>query len=214
MAESMNKILVKDRRLLSGSRKPEILATLGVFNITPEYLDTGDQLFEDYVALADIQKKEKQEKNEAYDIFHDSYDANDEMYKHVFQVVDILSRNDKDLRNRLKLEAGWERRLAERIAQGLEFYKALSRETAFLVKLARYNITAEQINLNIDAYTKLRILHDRAVSEDGESQVATSQRNQKWEELNDFCYELRSLAELALKGNPQMLEELGILVRS
>jgi len=38
-------------------------------------------------------------------------------------------------------------------------------------------------------------------------------RNAKMEELEDYCYELKTLATIALEDQPQLLEELGILVR-
>ena len=49
--------------------------------------------------------------------------------------------------------------------------------------------------------------------EKGQSQEATRLRNAKMEELEDYCYELKTLATIALEDQSQLLKELGILVR-
>jgi hypothetical protein len=48
----------------------------------------------------------------------------------------------------------------------------------------------------------------------GQAQEATRLRNEKLDELNDYTTELKAIAELALEGQPQLLEKLGIVVRS
>jgi hypothetical protein len=47
----------------------------------------------------------------------------------------------------------------------------------------------------------------------GQSQEATRLRNDKMEKLEDYCYKLKTLATIALEDQPQLLEELGILLR-
>lgn len=51
------------------------------------------------------------------------------------------------------------------------------------------------------------------MAEKGQSQVATRLRNQKMEELEDYCYELKTIATIALEDKSQLLEVLGVLVR-
>ena len=60
----------------------------------------------------------------------------------------------------------------------------------------------------------LKKLRDEAMSEKGQAQEATRLRNVKMEELEDYCYELKTIAMLELEDQPQLLEMLGILVRS
>lgn len=52
------------------------------------------------------------------------------------------------------------------------------------------------------------------MSEKGEAQEATRARNEKLEELDDYCSELKAISRMALDAQPQLLEKLGILVRS
>ncbi len=47
----------------------------------------------------------------------------------------------------------------------------------------------------------------------GQSQEATRLRNDKMKKLENYCYELKTLAIIALEDQHQLLEELGILVR-
>lgn len=55
---------------------------------------------------------------------------------------------------------------------------------------------------------------NEAMSEKGQAQEATRLRNVKMEELEDYCYELKTIAALELEDQSQLLEMLGILVRS
>lgn len=52
------------------------------------------------------------------------------------------------------------------------------------------------------------------MSEKGEAQEATRARNEKLEALDDYCTELKAIARMALEEQPQLMEKLGVLVRS
>jgi len=68
----------------------------------------------------------------------------------------------------------------------------------------------EEVNL----LNTLKLLRNEAMFEKGESQEATRLRNKKMEELEVYSHELRSIAKIALMQKSQLLEVLGILVRS
>jgi len=50
--------------------------------------------------------------------------------------------------------------------------------------------------------------------ETGEAQNARDMRDTKLEELDDWCSKYQAVVELALADSPQLLEKLGIVVKS
>ena len=81
-------------------------------------------------------------------------------------------------------------------------------------RLARFNVSVERLSNEKQELEDLRQLRIRAMMEKGQAQEATRLRNQKLEELEDYCRLLKTLAALALQDRPQLMESLGILVRS
>ena len=126
----------------------------------------------------------------------------------------MASRNDSDLQNRLKIYTPISRRIEEWITQTIAFNNLVLNETSFLKSISKYRITKQLLNKQNQDLESLRPMRNNAIAEKGQAQEATRLRNEKMEELEDYCYELKTIATIALKDQPQLLEMLGILVRS
>lgn len=87
-------------------------------------------------------------------------------------------------------------------------------ESDFLTKLEKFKVTTDQLNAEKTAIDSLKDLRNQAVVEKGQAQEATRLRNEKLDELDDYCTELKAVAEIALEEKPQLLEKLGIVVPS
>jgi len=96
----------------------------------------------------------------------------------------------------------------------MAFYNSLLLESGILEKLAKYNFTIERLTAEKQELEGLLRLRTRATLEKGQAQEATRQRNQKLEELEDYCGILKAVVIIALADRPQLMESLGILVRS
>jgi len=130
------------------------------------------------------------------------------------KIIKMASRADKNLQDRLKVYARRERNIEEWIQQSIEFYNLVLNEPEFLTSIAKYGITSEKLNQEKQELDFLRSLRNEAMSEKGQSQEATRLRNNKMEELEDYCYELKTIATIALEDNSQLLEALGVIVRN
>ena len=104
--------------------------------------------------------------------------------------------------------------IEEWIVQINDIYNGVLNEPTFLASLAKYKITTASLNKDIKQLELLKKLRNEVMSEKGQAQEATRLRNVKMEELEDYCYELKTIAMLELEDQPQLLEMLGILVRS
>jgi len=212
--KSIAKTLEEQRVLIFNSSKPEIAPLLAKMGIDNPHLIIGETLYNDVIDISAIQKKESQEKSLAYDLLHGAtneckFDAEND-----FEIIKMASRNDENLQNRLKIYIPISRRVEEWITQTIEFNNLVLNETDFLKSISKYLITKQSLNKRNKDLEALKTMRNNAMAEKGQAQEATRLRNEKMEELEDYCYELKTIATIALKDQPQLLEMLGILVRS
>ena len=103
-------------------------------------------------------------------------------YKRTLKLVRVLSRNDKGLQNRLGFQSGKTMAITQWIEEAIDFHNRLFNESAFLTKLAKFKVSTDRL------------------------------KNEKLDELDDYCTKLKATAEIALEKKPQPLEQLGIVV--
>lgn len=211
--KSIAETLEKQRVLIFNSRKPEIAPLLETLGVDSAYLDNRETLYNEVINLLENQKKEQQEESLAYDNFYEAKSDCEEKYKRNRKIIKMASRSDKNLQDRIKIYVRRERNIEEWLKQTIEFYNLVLNESDFLNSFSRFGITTDKLTEDKQAIESLKSLRNEAMSEKGQSQEATRLRNAKMEELEDYCYELKTLATIALEDQPQLLEELGILVR-
>ena len=188
-----------------------LLETLG---IDAAYIDKGEALYNEATRLVNDQKKEYQEQDLTYDKFYLEKDDAETDFNRTLKLARVLSRNDADLQNRLGLENGRVYAIESWIESSTGFYNRLLNEPGLVTKLGNFKVTVEQLNAEKTAIENLKQLRNEVTIEKGQAQEATRLRNEKLSELEDYAIELKAVAEIALEKRPQLLEKLGILVRS
>lgn len=211
---SINQKLDSYRTLIFNSRNPEIAPSLANFGIDAAYLDKGEAIYKDTIRLMDLQKQEYQEERAAFDMYYAQKDEVKKMLKKTRSLVKALSKSDPDLQSRLDFTPLSELRINDWIQAGIAFYNSLLLESVILEELAKYNFTTERLIAEKQELEGLLQLRMQSALEKGQAQEATRQRNQKLEELEDYCSVLKAVVTIALADRPQLMESLGILVRS
>ena len=206
--------LESSRVLIFNSRDAEVAALLNKMGIDTAYIEVGEALYNETMTLFDQQKKEYQQQSLAYDKFYVEKDTAEVNYKRTLKLVKVLSRSDQDLQNRLGLQNGKVYAIEQWIEEAVDLYNRLLNESEFLTKLEKFKVTTDQLNAEKTAIDDLKDLRNQAVLEKGQAQEATRLKNEKLDQLEDYCTELKAIAEIALEEKPQLLEKLGILVRS
>src|SRR5690554_144248 len=214
MSKLITKKLDAYRALIVNSRNEELAPLFAIHGIDAAFLDEGDTILRDTMQLMEVQKKEYQEEREAFDTFYATKDQVEQTFINTREAVKQLSKNNPDLQDRLRFSPMSKLPHGDWIQVGVEFYDSLLRETAFAERLARFNITVDRLNREKQELEALRGLRTRTLVEKGQAQEATRLRNQKLEELEDYCSLLKTMASIALQGRPQLMETLGVMVRS
>lgn len=211
---SINHKLLSYRTLIVNSRNPDIAPLLANFGVDAAYLNEGDAILADTERLMELQKKEYQEERAAFDLYYAQKDEVEKMLKKTRSLVKALTKKDPDLQSRLNLSPLSDLRINDWIQTGISFYNSLLLEKGILETLAKYNFTTERLTAEKQELESLLQLRLQSAIEKGQAQEATRQRNQKLEELEDYCSILKAVVTIALADRPQMMESLGILVRS
>lgn len=212
--QTLTQKLQSARLLIFNSKDAEVAPLLDAIGIDTAYIDAGEALYNETMQLVEVQKKEYQEQSLAYDKFYLEKDDAEANVNRTLKLVKVLSRKDKDLQNRLGLQSGAVYAIESWIESSINFYNRLLNEADFLPTLEKFKVTTDQLNAEKATIESLRQLRDEAIAEKGQAQEATRVRNEKLDELNDYTTELKAIAEIALEGRPQLLEKLGIVVRS
>jgi len=214
MSKTITKKVDSYRALIVNSRKEAVAPLLATQGIDAAFLDEGDTILQDAMRLIEVQKKEYQDERLSFDTFFATKDGVEKAFLNTRKAVIQLSKNDPDLQDRLRFSPMSKLPHGDWIQAGVEFYDSLLRETAFLERLARFNLTVDRLNREKQELEALRELRTRTLVEQGEAQEATRLRNQKLEELEDYCNLLKTMASIALQDRPQLMETLGVMVRS
>ncbi len=212
--KSLTEKLESYRLLIFNSSDTQVALLLDIMGVNNAYINQGEALYNETTKLVVEQKKEYQEQSLAFDNFYVEKDEAAASFNRTFKLAKVLSRNNKDLQDRLKVNAEKPYAIEEWIENATDFYNRLQIEAAFLTSIKKFKITIARLNTEKQAIIDLKQLRNKAILEKGEAQEATRLRNEKLDELADYCTELKVIAEIALESQPQLLEKLGILVRS
>ena len=112
---------------------------------------------------------------------------------------------------KLQLSGGRKRSFAGWLEQARNFYHELSNDTVILEQTGIAREEVEQAQAMVDAVRAARQQHKYCR---GEAQQATQNRNKALQELRVWTKRFLKIAAIALEGQEQMLEALGMVVKA
>lgn len=177
-------------------------------------LDRGAALYHETIQLIEQQKKKYQKQNLAYDRFNIEKEKAKASFKRTLKLVKVLAGNDSDLQDRLNLYSGPVFAIEPWIDHSISFYNRLLNEVDLLTKLEQFKINTDRIKAEQKAIKNLRRLRDEAIAAKEKAQEAKWIKNKKLDELEQYSKVLKIVAKIALEKQSQLLEKLGLLVRS
>ena len=94
------------------------------------------------------------------------------------------------------------------------FYNGVGSNPTHLAKLLVFKITEEEITVCISEINAIETTRTLYLREVGESQEATREKDKALAELEEWMSDFYAVAKIAMEDQPQLLESLGLLVRS
>ncbi|MCT4623854.1 MAG: hypothetical protein N4A46_09555, partial [Schleiferiaceae bacterium] len=109
--------------------------------------------------------------------------------------------------NRKRSYSGW-------LSQALQFCNNLTANPAYITAMEKFGQGKDKIEAVKKQITDTQAYLEAHRSEKGEAQQATKNRDEKLDELYNWADDYKKIVRIALKDKPQLLEKLGLLVRS
>jgi hypothetical protein len=192
----------------------EILAAVGVFGYSIEKLQQGKDLYDLTRSLDLKQSQEYGEQHQATFDLRESFNEAGKVYITSLKVARIALKGSKEASTALMLHGSRKIDVSGWLEQAITFYSNLISNEAYMVEMLKFNRTPELLQAEYDMVMNVQNLNNLQQKEMGEAQQSTKDRDKKLDELLEWVSDLKKIAKLALEEKPQLLEKLGILVRS
>jgi hypothetical protein len=195
-------------------KQPEIATIMAEFGYDETLLTEGKTLLTKTRQAFDFNKKEDDETTEAYKNFTELKENLAKTYTLHRKKGKVIFRKEPTTLNKLALTGSLPTAYIKWLETVKKFYTVAAADSDIQSKLVRLKITTEEINGTIQLITNLELARAEYLREKGESQDSTKSKDKAFGEIDDWMSEFYAVAKIALEDNPQLLESLGIFVRS
>ncbi len=213
--QSFNNQMEKLRILIWNAAADELIQPrLELYSYTTEKLDQGKQLWQQTDAQNKKQDKEQAEQYAATDAFNASWQTAQDDLKRVKKIARLAFEGNANAWNQLNLKTINIDRFEDWMEDAGIVYKNLLTNSGWVAALQNYNYTPEKLT-NLGAQIdELKTLQQEQKREMGDAQQATQDKWAWFNELKSYAYHLREIAKIEFENEPQLLEKLGIFIRS
>lgn len=196
------------------ANQTEIASIMAEFGFDPASIAGGKTIYEETRQSYDFNKQEDDETSEAYSNFSTKKALLERTYKLHRKKAKVIFRNQPETLKKLEIDGSMPLSYTKWLEMVKKFYKVSLKHENIQQKLIRLKVTTEHLiatDLLIDELGQSRSFYLR---EKGESQDATKQKDAAFDKIDDWMSEFYAVAKIALEDNPQLLEALGLIVRS
>ena len=213
--QTIDEFLTDARVALDNSgANSEIQERLAVYGYTPERMQEGRALYDEAVAATRQQQVEYGDKIAATAALNEAWQRAKASYNTLAQVARVAFKNDTGVTTKLALGGRRKRSLSGWMEQANVFYENALGNSEIMGGLAKFGITEERLQGGKADVEALETLNAAQEKEKGEAQQATQNRDEAIEALDEWLGDFLAIAEVALSDRPQLLEALGVVVRS
>lgn len=190
---------------------PSILKQLALYGYDRKKLMEGKAYYEKMRLLENTKNQERGEQLRNTDELYAAFDQAYKQYiKHV-KIARMAIPHNRELWRILDLSGTRKRNIAGWLYQAEAFYMNIGQVEG---ALAHFGVTSEELaqaKAMMEAVAAARVKRFGSASD---AQLAKKERDDALTALNDWYRKFIVIARVALDQNPQMLEALGLMVRS
>lgn len=192
----------------------EIKNAVAGLGYTEEKLNQGKLLLEDSRNLYETQLKEYGDVDAAQDALKSIRKEAYGNYITHLTIARIAFKNNVQAISTLELTGTRATTLSGWLSQARNFYNALLANEEWKTVMAGYGQTGAMLAESLEKVEGVAKAAENVKKEMGDAQNATLERDMRFEELTEWLSEYDQIAEIALADNPQLLERIGIVVKS
>ncbi len=192
---------------------PTIL-NLSNFGYTSAKIQQGKKLYTIAATAQLAQQHEAGGQVSATTVVNDAWETAKKTYSRMIKVTRVAFKRNSGVAVQLGLNGGRKKSLSGWLAQANQFYQNALGDKAVLTGLKEFGITEQKLKAGLAELAVVETANLVQEKEKGEAQAATQTRDAALDELQDWLSDYLVIAKVALEDDPQLLEGMGILVRS
>ncbi len=208
---SISKMLVLMQMYIhNAAEQADIQKKMNQMGFTPKRMQEGKVLLEDFKMLYGHQTDKYDEKKKLIGQIKDHEElARQTLVDHV-DTIRYIFRKDEETLNELNV-VNISRKFDEWSLQAALFYNKVAKYTEVLTPHGLSLPEIAQAQAMVEAVATVR---NRHMLRKGEAEEATRIRDEKLKALKAWMKDFRAIARVALQDSPQLLEAIGIVVKS
>ncbi|MDR2010218.1 MAG: hypothetical protein LBQ22_07030 [Bacteroidales bacterium] len=211
LTDSMAAISKAINGVLSNS---EILEVMAGYGYAEERIrNEGLAMYNETQQLILNQKKEYGEQYTASKQVNELWQEAYEVYISILRLSRIALKNKTGALHSIGATGTRKRSLTGFIDNARMLYSNLLSQPEMLHTVETFGITSEKLQNGLTQIEELETSYLMFFKEKGEAQNSTLERDKIFDALYDWYSDFRATARVALSGNPQLLEKLGIVVK-
>lgn len=192
----------------------KILDAVSQMGYSESKLNEGAALLNDAKTIVENQRKEYGEVDEAQDRYESERKAANDDYMDMIRICRVAFKDDVKAITTLELNGRRARTISGWLEQTASFYRSLLSNDEWKAALANFGQTEEKLTARLSAIEQVALASEAVKKEMGDAQNATRERDMKLEELAEWVNDYEVIARIALADKPQLLEKIGIVVKS
>ena len=200
--------------LENAKNQPVVASTMAEFGYDKAKIDEGWKLLEETRTAFDFNNKESQETVQARADFETKKLALETQYTLDRKKAKVVFRTDSVTLKKLALDGTLPKAYINWVETMRTFYKGVEADKTLQTQLATLKITTESITQALNNIVALENARAIYLKEIGESQDSTKIKDSAFAKIDKWMIDFKAVAKIAMEDNPQLLESLGILVRS
>ena len=194
--------------------QPEISSTMAEYGYDATEMANGQALLDNATTAYASNKTEGDEKSEAHDVFIRNRKQLDGIFTKHRKAARIVLKNDQLTLSKLGVTGEKPGAYANWLETIRKFYSEATTDTEVQSKLVRLKVTPEELTSAQALIEVVGASRAAYLKEKGESQEATAIKDAALSEIDKWMSEFYAVARIAMEDKPQLLEALGIIVRS
>ena len=192
----------------------QIATTMAEFGYDSTTIAVGKAKLDATRTTYDSNKTESYESAAAYDAFESKRKELASEYSSHRKKAKVIYRKDPMMCDKLAISGSMPQAYVKWLETIRKFYTIAIADAEIQAQLTKMKITLEDLNAANALIPEVEALRAIYLKEKGESQDATKAKDASFAELDDWMSEFYAVARIALEDNPQLLEALGLIIKS
>lgn len=215
LEESESKFLERVRTALANATtQAEIKAALADYGMNDSKVAEGTNLYNNTKSVWEQNKKEDAESKIASTSYKGKYNTLSSQFKRHRDYTLIFFKKDPDVLVTLGVKGSFPEKYNDFFDKVGQFYNGIKDNPSVQEKMNLIKITSAVVDENLTLHAALLAERSNYDKELSESQDITKSKNAALIVLKEWKEDFDAIAKIALYDKPQLLEALGIFVRS